>query len=58
MFWQRLPVQLIQKGPRQPHLGAQHLRCRCSLPGLTGFTVRRRERTGADPLLEYALAMP
>ena len=28
--------------------GTRPIRYRCSLPGLTGFTVSRREGTGAD----------
>ena len=35
-------------GPYQPHPGAQRHRCRCSLPGLTGFTVGRRGGTGTN----------
>src|ERR1700683_1560890 len=30
------------------NFGTRPLRYRCSLPGLTGFTVSRREGTGAD----------
>ena len=33
-------------GPRQPHPGARRHRYRCSLPGLTGFTISRCEGTG------------
>ena len=32
--------------PIQPHLGTRVRRCRCSLPGLTGFTTCRCEGTG------------
>ena len=32
--------------PNQPHPGARVSCCRCSLPGLTGFTTYRREGTG------------
>ncbi|SVC87650.1 uncharacterized protein METZ01_LOCUS340504, partial [marine metagenome] len=32
----------------QPHPGTQQHRCRCSLPGLTGFTDNRRGETNAD----------
>ena len=35
-------------GPHQPHPGTRVRRCRCSLPGLTGFTTWRCEGTGAD----------
>ncbi len=34
-------------GPRQPLFGARYSRYRCSLPGLAGFTVDRREGTDA-----------
>ena len=34
-------------GPHQPHPGTRINRCRCSLPGLTGFTIWRCEGTGA-----------
>jgi len=34
-------------GERQPHPGARVHCCRCSLPGLTGFTVYRRGGTDA-----------
>ncbi len=34
--------------PHQPNFGTRHRRCRCSLPGLTGFTVGRREGTDTD----------
>ena len=32
--------------PDQPHPGTRVRCCRCSLPGLTGFTTCRREGTG------------
>ena len=35
-------------GPHQPHPGTRVRRCRCSLPGLTGFTTLRCEGTDAD----------
>ena len=31
----------------QPHPGARIHCCRCSLPGLTGFTISRRESANA-----------
>ena len=34
--------------PHQPHPGTRVRRCRCSLPGLTGFTTWRCEGTDAD----------
>jgi len=34
--------------PHQPHLGARIHYYRCSLPGLAGFAVYRREGTNAD----------
>ncbi len=36
------------KGPRQPIPGTRRHRCRCSLPGLTGFTADRRGVADAD----------
>ena len=36
--------------PRLLISGTQFDRCRCSLPGLTGFTANRRGRTDADEL--------
>ena len=41
------PVRDFLNGgsPRQRHLGARVSCCRCSLPGLTGFTACRREGT-------------
>ena len=37
-----------RSGPRQPLPGTRRRRCRCSLPGLTGFTANRREEADAD----------
>jgi len=39
--------QLVRNGgnPYPPHSGARYHRYRCSLPGLAGFTVSRREGT-------------
>ena len=37
-----------KKGPHQLLPGTRYDRCRCSLPGLTGFTADRREVAGAD----------
>lgn len=40
-------------GPCQPHLGARVHRCGCSLPGLTRFTVFRREGTDMNHQNEF-----
>ena len=43
------PRSVSRKGgdPHQPHPGTRVRRCRCSLPGLTGFTTWRCEGTDA-----------
>ena len=42
----RTPLLVKGGNPNQPHPGARVCCCRCSLPGLTGFTTYRREGTG------------
>ena len=42
--------------PHQPHPGTRVRRCRCSLPGLTGFTTWRCEGTDADRRRPCALS--
>ena len=42
----RTPLLVKGGNPNQPHPGARVYCCRCSLPGLTGFTTYRREGTG------------
>ncbi len=43
-----IEMALRESGPRQPFPGTRRRRCRCSLPGLTGFTGGRRGVTDAD----------